>query len=346
MDFPQSASFTITNVCNLRCKMCGQWSEEGYIRAQLETLKNEMKLADWKRLVDELAEHQVRSVLLRGGEPFLFPGIMDLLEHIHNKGLFISIDTNGTRLKEYAEDIVQIGNIHLTISLDGTEDIHDAVRGVKGTYARVRESVAQLHQYEQKMGKEISISFNYTISPYSIDGLGDLPAAVRSMGVKTIAIVPYYYFPRAVGEAYEKEMQAAFGCPAYSWTGFHHEESGIAFENFQTEHNKYLAGLEGIYDYPYMALTDEEYRNWFADAVTPVGPQHCTNVEKLIDIQPNGDANFCVDFIDYVMGNVRESSIAEVWNSERAERFRAYRRQKPLPVCLRCGAKFMSETGG
>ena len=93
------------------------------------------------------------------------------------------------------------------------------------------------------------------------------------------------------------------------------------------------------------AFSDDEYRGWFADAVSPVGIQHCNNVEKLIDIQPNGEANFCVDFPDYSFGNVKEMSIEALWNSERAERFRLYRRARPLAVCYRCGAKFMSEIG-
>ena len=88
-------------------------------------------LADWQRIIDELADHQITSLLLRGGEPFIFPDIVALLEHIHDKGIFISIDTNGTRIKDYAADIARIGKIHLTISLDGTEAIHDQVRGVQ-----------------------------------------------------------------------------------------------------------------------------------------------------------------------------------------------------------------------
>ena len=343
MHFPQSISFTITNSCNLRCQMCGQWSEEGYVRSQPQRLKQEMSLPDWIRLVDELADHGITSLLLRGGEPFMFPGIIELLEHIHAKGMHTSIDTNGTRLAKYAEALTRIGDIHLTISLDGTEDIHDQVRGVKGTYAALREGIRALKEWEQKNGQIISKSLNYTISPYGISALGDLPEAVRSLGVEVVAIVPYYYFPAEVGKAYEQEMQQAFGCQAYSWTGFHHQESGVNFGQFQAEHRKYLDTLNGIYDFPYMPFTDDQYRTWFADALTPVAPTHCTNIEKLIDIQPNGDANFCVDFPDYVFGNVKEASIEEVWNSDEAERFRRYRREKPLPLCHRCGAKYMSE---
>ena len=112
MDFPQSISLTITNTCNLRCQMCGQWSQEGYMHDRKQDLKQELTLADWKRLVDEIAAHGIPSVLLRGGEVFLLPDITELLEYIHAKGIFISIDTNGTLLKKHAADIVRIGNIH------------------------------------------------------------------------------------------------------------------------------------------------------------------------------------------------------------------------------------------
>ena len=91
-----------------------------------------------------------------------------------------------------------------------------------------------------------------------------------------------------------------------------------------------------------MPLNEDEYRAWFAGPQIPVGPQYCLNVERLIDIQPDGSANFCVDFVDYSFGNVREATIEELWNGERAERFRTYRRRQPLAVCYRCGAKYMS----
>ena len=92
-----------------------------------------------------------------------------------------------------------------------------------------------------------------------------------------------------------------------------------------------------------MPLTGNEYKMWFNDSVTPVGSLKCENVENLIDIQPNGDANFCVDFPDYSIGNVSHSSIKEIWDSPEAAKFRIYRREKPLAVCYRCGAKYMSE---
>ncbi len=343
MNFPESVSFTITNVCNLRCKMCGQWSEEGYMHANKERLRHEMTLEEWLRLVDELASNDVRSVLLRGGEPFLFSGIIDLLEYINARGMFISIDTNGTMLKKYAADIVRLGSMHLTISVDGPEEIHDQVRGVEGCFQRLREGIESLHELEQDGGKRISKSICFTISPYSYRGLGDMPDVARSLSIESINIVPYYYVPEQIGQVYEREMETHFACSAFSWRGFHHDESGVDVDEFQRQYDQYLANLAGLENFPYMTLSAAEYRTWFENATSPIGSMKCMNVEKLIDVQPNGDANFCVDFPDYVIGNVKEATLEEIWNGERAQRFRAYRRENPLAVCYRCGAKYMSE---
>lgn len=343
MDFPEFISFTITNACNLRCKMCGQWSKEGYFRTGEKYLKQSMQLADWKRLIDEIASNNISSVLLRGGEPFLFPGIIELLEYINSKGIFTSIDTNGTLLKKYAADIVRLGKIHITISLDGPENIHDNTRGVKGCFKTIKQGIDLLTELEKNSDNKISRSICFTISPWSVGGLGQMPDVARSMLINTLVIVPYYYVPEASGKKYDRELADNLNCRAFSWRGFHHETSGIDFSEFRKQYKEYLANLDGIYNYPYMPLDEEEYRLWFSDAVTPVGSLRCTNVEKLIDIQPDGSANFCVDFPDYSFGNVKESNIRDLWNSQRAKDFREFRRKKLLAVCYRCGAKYMSE---
>jgi radical SAM protein with 4Fe4S-binding SPASM domain len=323
--------------------MCGQWSEEGYIRCNPESLKHEMSLADWKGVVDELAAHGIKSLLLRGGETFMFPGIIELLDYIHEKGMFISIDTNGTMLKRYAEDILRIGSIHMTISVDGPEPVHDDVRGVPGTFQRIKEGVARLTELENRGGNKISRSICFTISRYNYRSLGDMPDVARSLGLNSIAIVPYYYFPESVGQRYAEEL-LSLGCNAFAWVGFHHEESGVDFDEFHRQYRQYQANLGEIFSYPYMPLNEEQYRTWFEDTQTPVGFPYCLNVEKLIDIQPDGSANFCVDFVDYSFGNVKTTNIETLWNSERAERFRLYRREHALAVCHRCGAKYMSQT--
>jgi len=343
MDFPKFISFTVTNACNLRCKMCGQWSEDGYIKNKTKCPDTGtiMKLEDWKRLVDEITNYKIRFILVRGGEPFLFPGLIELLKYINSKGIFISLDTNGTMLDKYAQELVNIGNMHITFSIDGPEKIHDDVRDLKGSFKKTKENIILLHKLDKE--HKISKSICFTISKFSYKGLGEMPDVARSMNIESVNIVPYYYVPAEIGNKYEKELKDNFDCPAYSWKGFHHDDSGVDFDIFVKELRKYKTSLNGIKDDPYLPLTEEEYRLWFNNSTDLIGSSECKNIESLIDIQPDGEANFCVDYPDYSFGNVYRSTIKELWNSQKAEKFREYRHQKPLAVCYRCGGKYISE---
>jgi MoaA/NifB/PqqE/SkfB family radical SAM enzyme len=339
-DFPSFVSFTVTNACNLRCQMCAQWSPDGYMHG--DHRKPIMTIADWKRLVDEIADHGIKQILVRGGEPFLMPDIIALLEHIGSKGIFTAIDSNGTQLGKYAEDLVRIGQLHITVSVDGPEEIHDQVRGVKGCYRQIAEAIAAVKAAERRQERTISKSITFTISPWSYRGLGAMPDVARSLGIDSLCIVPYYYLPERLGLAYASELREAFDCAVFSWRGVHHETSGVDGDVFIEQLRRYKQRLGTIQDYPYLPLSEEEYRTWFADPVAPVFLQGCPNVERLFDVQPTGEANFCVDFPDFSYGNVRDASIAMLWNNENARRFRERRGQKPFSACHRCGAKYMA----
>ncbi len=326
--------------------MCGQWGPEGYILNRKIDTGSRMKMADWKRLVDEAARHKIKSILVRGGEPFLFQGIIELLEYINRHGIYVSIDTNGTILDRFADDLIRIGNMHMTFSVDGPEEIHDAVRGVKGSFNKTKENIALLNELEKESGIKISKSICFTISRYNYKYLGEMPDVARTMSISSMNIVPYYYFSDDLGKKYEEELNENFNCPAFSWRGFHHDDSGVDFNIFRNEYRKYLANLDGVNNFQYMPFTEDEYGVWFSDPVIPVGSSTCMNIEKLIDIQPNGNANFCVDFPDYSIGDIKNSTIDEIWNGPKASRFRNYRRKELLSICHRCGARYMSEIKG
>ena len=348
MKFPDNISLTITNACNLRCRMCGQWNEAGYMHHNPERIKSEVGLSDWKRVIDELSANHIYSVLLRGGEVFLYPEILELIEYINGKGIFISIDTNGTLLGNYVKDLVRIGKMHLTFSIDGPEEIHDMVRGVPGSFQKTYRNIVALNELEKENPNKISKSITFTISPYSYKGLSRIPDIARSLGISTITIVPYYYITSRMGREYAQLVRKEFGCTAFSAGGFHQEESGIDVAVFKEEYCKYLENLKELNNFPYMGSTKDgfsldDFVTWFHDTETWIGTQRCMNVERFIDIQPDGGVNFCTDFPDVVIGNILENSIKEIWNGESADKFRKFRSEKLLPICVRCGAKYMSE---
>jgi MoaA/NifB/PqqE/SkfB family radical SAM enzyme len=342
VDFPAFVSLTLTNACNLRCRMCAQWSATGYVREQRLHKKSPMELEDWMRVVDEAGRHGLGSILIRGGEPFLYPRIVELLDHICASGLFVAIDSNGTRLSEFADELVRMRRVHVTISVDGPAEIHDNTRGVDGCFRQISEGISALKAAERRAGHRISKSITFTIGPWSYQGLGAMPDVARSLGIETLCIVPNFYVTEAIGLAHERAMRDALDSTAFSWRGACQSVPRVEIQPLLEQLRTYKAGLGSILDYPYLPLSEDEYRAWFSDVETPVSTTGCLNVERLIDIQPAGDANFCVDYPDYCIGNVKESSISELWNSERAERFRQLRRQGPFPACHRCVAKYMA----
>ncbi len=95
---PTFVQLRVTNLCNLRCRMCGQWGDTGIYRSgasssatdgeaerqrirELIGLKRQLSLADYVRLLDELAPSRP-IVSLFGGEPLLYPDILPLVREI------------------------------------------------------------------------------------------------------------------------------------------------------------------------------------------------------------------------------------------------------------------------
>src|SRR5258708_869519 len=84
---PITITWEITAACNIACVHC--LSSSG--RRRPRELKTEQALA----LVDELADMQVFQIHFGGGEPFIYPGIWQVLEHCTAPRLVIFVNTNG-----------------------------------------------------------------------------------------------------------------------------------------------------------------------------------------------------------------------------------------------------------
>jgi MoaA/NifB/PqqE/SkfB family radical SAM enzyme len=342
-DFPRMVSLTITNNCNLRCQMCAQWSTEGYIRNAEHRTSRSGRMASFDALlktVDEIA-YFGSIMLIRGGEALLYPGLLDLIAYAKDRGIVLLLESNGVLLRNFAEALVKLRLDWLGISVDGPREIHDLVRGVKGTFESMREGLEELTRQEERYGHAVHRSITCTLSADNYLKLGEMPAVARSLGFKNITIVPYYYFPDSVGLAYEDLMREKFACEAYSWRGFHHEASGVDPDLFLEQLHAFKARLGDLTSDPYMELTDEEYRTWYASSDKTVKRSDCSNIWGLLDVQPDGNVNFCVDFPDYVIGNIEQNSLYDLWHSERAKKFREPRVGAEMPVCYRCGAKYM-----
>lgn len=83
--------------------------------------------------------------------------------------------------------------------------------------------------------------------------------------------------------------------------------------------------------------SNADLEKWQNDPMYAFGRKKCLVPWKKINIMPDGNCNFCVDFPDYIIGNVKDMSIKEIWNSPKAKLFRKImEKEGALPVCRRC----------
>jgi radical SAM protein with 4Fe4S-binding SPASM domain len=58
-----------------------------------------------------------------------------------------------------------------------------------------------------------------------------------------------------------------------------------------------------------------------------------------VDINYNGDVHYCADHPDYIIGNIKEQKLWDIYNGERSRNFRHALRTSPdgiFPGCKRC----------
>ena len=117
--FPPFLYISVLNSCNLRCQGC--WVD---VASKQEKIPAE----DLHRLFRESREAGNTFFGILGGEPFMYKGLLDILEQ--HPDCYFQIFTNGQLITdELAAQMRRMGNVTPLISIEGTEIISDQRRG-------------------------------------------------------------------------------------------------------------------------------------------------------------------------------------------------------------------------
>jgi len=129
---------------------------------------------------------------IAGGELFLRDDIIELVRFGHDRDVLMGLVTNGTLINnELAEEIVMSGLSYLDISLDGIRvETHDYVRGVKGVYDKVMETIQYLKQHRNKIDNDLSVTIATVIMSINMDELVDIVNFVEKEGLDGVAFNP------------------------------------------------------------------------------------------------------------------------------------------------------------
>jgi radical SAM protein with 4Fe4S-binding SPASM domain len=171
----------LTEKCNLRCRHCYQ-DEAG---------STELPLADIRRTAAE-AEDLIsewsaaygivfrRSMNLTGGEPLLRHDLFSVIEDVKNRGFEVHLLTNGTLVdRQRAERLAALGVDGVQVSIEGPEELHDAIRGA-GSFAASAAGIKRL------AGCGLAVTLNITLSRFNAGHMDRVIAFASHSGARRI----------------------------------------------------------------------------------------------------------------------------------------------------------------
>ena len=129
---PVRVCLLVTKYCNLTCFFC--YAEDILNSKAVQ----EYSLDNIKNIVDQLYKAECRQITIVGGEPLIRDDIGEIIDYIHDKGIFVEMTTNGYFVKKRIEALKKVD--HLCISLDGNKESNDKSRG-EGSFEKIIEGI-------------------------------------------------------------------------------------------------------------------------------------------------------------------------------------------------------------
>ncbi len=290
--------------CMFRCKMCQIWKkrERSAIEIKAEGFK------DVIRSLKNIDGYEFKGITFAGGEPLVEPEILDLVSVAAHEGFFTVMSSNGYLIDEgMAKKIAFSGLNSINLSLDShNPEMHDFLRGVKGSYQRVKEAIDNLSRF----CNNLSIGICTVIMKPNLDDIIALTNWVR-------------LDKRIEGIAFQAIVQPFNTIPDQDW---HIRKDNLLLwpDDLDTTWAIMDKLIElkrsGDSKIRNSASQFEIYKTYFANPRHFIKNKSCNIRERALTVNQSGEVSFC--YILGPVGNIKERSITEILFSEAAEEIR------------------------
>ena len=284
-DSPGCCVWELTLKCNLNCLHCG--SSAGKQRSDELTTDEALKL------VRDLAKIDCSEVCLMGGEPLIRKDWYKIAKEIRDYDMKLSIISNGFLVnEEVINKFVKLEPHVVSTSLDGgTARTHDYIRGLNGSFDKVINYL--------KMARK-----------------ADLPTSA----ITTVNKLNYNELPLIRDLLLDKfiawQIQSTSPIGRFS-------KKFILDENEFYSVGLFIADLKKKYSSKDLPVIGAHSFGFFSDHIPVLGLSPdwigCQAGISLISIMSNGGIKGCLSTPDkYIEGNIRETSVIDIWNDPNA----------------------------
>ncbi|MBN2500542.1 MAG: radical SAM protein [Anaerolineales bacterium] len=287
---PYKVDVALTYGCNDECPHC--YNEVN--RFGMPSLK----LEDWHRVFDRIAEIGVPHVILTGGEATLHPDLPEIIHYADQLGMIVGMNTNGRHLahKPYMQELADAGLNHVQITLGSQfPEIHNAMMGSKSFDQRVRG-------IQNAVESRVHTITNTTLMRRTSERVEEFIDFLYDLGIRTFAMNGMIYSgggfqnPNAIPE---KELQ-----PLLVRVRDHAKAKDMRFLWYTVTEYCRLSPVE-----------------------LDIGVKRCNAGEYSLCIEPNGDVLPCQSY--YVSaGNILNDPWERIWQGDL---FRSFREREETP---------------
>jgi radical SAM protein with 4Fe4S-binding SPASM domain len=340
-DVPEEVAFKLTNRCDLRCTHCYQWNSGGYHHRLLPSERGEdLDLAIVARVL-EATRAATSNVYLWGGEPLVYRDWDGLVELLVADPRWTSVCTNGTLIERRLPSLAKLGRrLEVSVSLDGFETEHDAVRGA-GSFARAWRGIQAMFDARRAGTFAGEVTVNFVVTDPMIARAFDFVAMLDAAGVDTVyASLPWYLAADGAARM-DAYFDAHYGWPRAATPSWH----SYSFRLDPARAAELRAQFVRIDAASWHAsvrfnpkLDDADWLPFVEGSDKPAQRKlRCQSTRTRIDVFPNGDVVSCKFFPEFRVGNLHESDLASIWHGERFDRVReTVARCGLMPACAKC----------
>lgn len=329
---PAGVVYEATMRCNLHCEFCyvgdilnieGEWRQE-------------LPLDVLRRAFPDDAGLQVS---LTGGEIFMRKDILGVMDVFKDKGYTCGyLTTNGTIITdERADALADLASQgflkHISVSIDGPNELHDKARGVAGTFERTAAGLRKLQDAARRKHAPLRVSINTTVAHETLDALDRMVDVAEELGVDAIGLNHLMFStPEEVAETVR--LTGAPGPSAIST--FVTRDPGLDAARVRTQVDALAAKCRDrrirfdMRPKVKPAILDDYYTPGTALK------GRCLYPFLHARISFSGKVYFC-PFIRVEVGDLTTQSLEEVWTGARYVSLRKRLLDEGLfPVCRRC----------
>lgn len=290
----------VTTRCNSRCRTCFYWKN-------LNTDENPLTLEEYKKIAADMIPFD--HLLVTGGEPTLRQDLAEIIDiFIKTPSQTITMPTNGMLPEKINAIVLEILNRHpenrilIGISLDGPGELHDRLRGARGSFDNALKTLSLLGDLRHKY-KNLRLSTLTVIHEQNVARIFEfIDTIARDLPVDYLSIEPIRGSPQ------DPDLQPP-AAPLLRSIQAKVLEKNLELLSRSSPEEALEVLSYHIETYKLQLYAIENQKMNF----------HCQAGEKVGVLEPDGELKIC-ELFDTI-GNVRDHdySFRKVWHNKKAE---------------------------